>query len=258
MALSERMRALAYTVKQLADLSGLSVRTLHYYDEIDLLKPAHVGANGYRYYDQESLLRLQQILFFRELDVALSTIREVLDSPAFDRLQALEAHRRELAQRARTLNGLITTIDRTIKHLKGELTMSDNELFESFSDEKQAQYEQEMREKYGSARVDESNRRWNSYSQEQKDAIGAQGNAIFATIRDHMDEGHDSPAVQEQVAALQRYIGNFYECPLECLRGLGQMYVDHPDFVATFERIRPGMAPFLQRAINHYCDTHAE
>lgn len=249
---------MAYTVKQLADLSGVSVRTLHYYDEIDLLRPAHVGANGYRYYDRESLYRLQQILFFRELDVALSTIREVLDSPAFDRLQALEAHRRELVQRVRALNGWITTIDRTIMHLKGELTMSDNELFESFSEEKQAQYEQEMREQYGNARVDDSLQRWNSLSQAQKDAIAVQRDTIFATIRDHMDEGHDSPAVQAQITALQQHIGNYYECTVEGMRGLGQMYVDHPDFVATFERIRPGMAQFLQDAINHYCDTHAE
>jgi DNA-binding transcriptional MerR regulator len=246
------------TVKAVADLAGVSTRTLRYYDQIDLLKPAQIGANSYRYYDTAAILRLQQILFFRELGFELKTIKALLDRPDFDYLRALEQHRSELTQRARRLERLLQTLDKTIQHLKGERTMSNDELFEAFSDEQRAEYEQEAREMFGDARVEATNQRWNSYSQQQQDAIKAQGDAIFRAIRDHMDEGHSSPAVQEQIAALQQHIGNFYECPLECLRGLGQMYVDHPDFNATFERIRPGLAEFIRQAIDHYCDTHAE
>ena len=132
--------------------------------------------------------------------------------------------------------------------------MSNDELFEPFSEEKQAKYEQEARELWGDARVDATNKLWNSYTDAQKAAIQAEGEAIFRAFRDHMDEGHTSPAVQAQIPALQKYIANFYECPLECLRGLGRMYVEHPDFHATFERIRPGLAEFIQQAIEHYIE----
>lgn len=247
-----------YTVKQVAAFSGVSTRTLRYYDQIGLLKPAFVGENGYRYYDDESLLRLQQILFFRELGVPLKQIAAILDRPGFDRVAALEQHRAELEQRARRLAGLIHTIDKTIAHLKGEHTMSNEELFEEFSPEQQAKYEQEARETWGDAAVDATNQRWNSYTQAQQEAIKAQQNAIFAAFRDHMHAGHDAPAVQEQVAALQKNMAHFYPCPLDCLRGLGQMYVEHADFRATFERIAPGLADFIQRAINYYCDQHTE
>lgn len=248
---------MAYTVKALAELAGVSVRTLHYYHEIDLLDPAHVGENGYRYYDRESLYQLQQILFFRELGFSLDAIRDVLHSSDFDRLHALETHRAELHSRIQTLGSLIETIDKTIANLKGETTMSDEELFHGFNEEKQAEYEQEIEETYGTEKLNESRRRWGSYSDAKKQAIMEEGGIIFTTIGDHMDEGHDSPAVQAQVAALQHMIHYFYDCPLDCLRGLGQMYVNHPKFNANFQAIRAGLPEFLQQAIDHYCDTHA-
>lgn len=249
---------MAYTVKALAEIAGVSVRTLHYYHEIDLLDPAHVGENGYRYYDRESLYQLQQILFFREMGFSLDAIREVLHSSDFDRLRALEMHRAELENRIRTLGGLIETVVKTIADLKGELTMSDEELFQGFNEEKQAEYEQEIEATYGTEKLTESRQRWGSYSDAKKKAIIQESDAIFIAFRDCMDEGHDSPAVQEQVAVLQKHIHHFYDCSLDCLRGLGQMYVVHPEFSAKFEAMRAGLPEFLQQAINHYCDTHAE
>ncbi len=248
------MQTTSYTVKQVAELSGVSRRTLRYYDQIGLLKPARTGANGYRYYDDASILRLQQILFYRELGFKLKTIKALLDRPDFDHLRALEQHRSELQQRVGRLQHLIATVDKTIQYLKGEREMSNDELFEPFSEEKQAQYEQEARELWGDARVDASNKLWSSYGDEQKAAIQAERDAIFGAFRDHMDEGHTSPAVQALIPRLQQHIGNFYDCPLACLRGLGRMYIEHPDFRATFERIRPGLAEFIQQAIEHYIE----
>ncbi|NDJ79235.1 MAG: MerR family transcriptional regulator [Chloroflexi bacterium] len=247
-----------YTVKQVASMSGVSERTLRYYDKIDLLHPAHVGTNGYRYYDQTSLLRLQQILFFRELGFRLNEIKAILDQPDFDVLQALATHRAALQRRLYHLHDLLRTIDRTIDYLQGEHSMKDEALFEGFSPEKQAEYEQEMRDKYGSETVDESVRRWNNYSPEERDTIKAQGEAVFRAMRDAINEGHTSPAAQTQVRALQQHIGHFYECTLEILRGLGEVYVSHPDFVATFERIHPDLPNFLHAAIDYYCDQHTE
>ena len=123
---------MAYTIKQLADLAGVSIRTLHYYDEIGLLKPTSYGENGYRYYDEQAVLRLQQILFFRELDFSLDDVKDILDQPEFDVLHALREHRQALEQKVTRLNRLINTVDNTISHLKGELEMSQKSFFEGF------------------------------------------------------------------------------------------------------------------------------
>src|SRR5438552_2589890 len=130
-----------YTVKQLSDLAGVSVRTLHYYDEIGLLRPSSVGANGYRRYDDAAVLRLQQILFYREMGLELLQIRDILDAPDFDLLAALQAHRAALEAKIGRLQALVGTVDSTIMHLTGEVDVSKKELFKGFSEKKQKQYE---------------------------------------------------------------------------------------------------------------------
>jgi DNA-binding transcriptional MerR regulator len=123
---------MAYTVKEVVAMSGVSVRTLHFYDEIGLLKPAFHGANGYRFYREEELLRLQQILFYRELGFELKQIKEVLDRPDFEKIAALESHRKVLQEELTRTRTLVETIDKTIEHLKGEKTMKSEELFAGF------------------------------------------------------------------------------------------------------------------------------
>ena len=159
-----------YTVKQLSDLAGISPRTLHYYDEIGLLRPATHGDNGYRYYGEDCLPRLQQILFFKELDFSLDEIRTVMAQPGFDVAHALQVHRQALLERVERLNRLIQTIDKTTLHLKGQKTMKKKEYFEGFSEEKQKEYEKEIRQKYGDKAFDGVTD-WNSYTPEQ--ALGA-------------------------------------------------------------------------------------
>src|SRR6185369_7612319 len=126
-----------FTVKQLSKLAGVTPRTLHHYDEIGLLKPSRVGENGYRYYGEESLLHLQQILFYRELDLPLEEIRQIMGRRDFDLLPALESHKTELAKRIERLQRLVQTVDGTISHLKGKTNMSKRQFFEAFSDEQQ-------------------------------------------------------------------------------------------------------------------------
>src|SRR5690606_28279705 len=125
-----------YTVKQLARLSGVSVRTLHYHDEIGLLKPAFVGENRYRYYGRAELLRLQDILFHRELGVPLSAMADLLAQTGADRVAALEAHRAALLARLERSRRLVRTIDRTIAEIRGEEPMKDSDLYRGFSPEK--------------------------------------------------------------------------------------------------------------------------
>src|SRR5215813_1529889 len=133
---------MAYTVKQVARMSGVSVRTLHFYDEVGLLKPAYVGANGYRFYEEPQLLTLQQILLYRELGFELKQIKRILGRPGFDRIAALESHRKVLRKNLARTRQLIATIDRTIEHLKGTKKMKSQEMFEGFSPEVQAKHEQ--------------------------------------------------------------------------------------------------------------------
>src|SRR4051812_38068598 len=137
------------TVRQVAKLSGVSVRTLHHYDQIGLLKPASIGANRYRYYGREELLRLQQILLHRELDIPLGEIGVILNDPKFDRLGALKQQRERLAKEAKRYARLVRTIDRTIADLNGDDAMRNADLYKGISAEKQAEYEKWLIEKYG-------------------------------------------------------------------------------------------------------------
>lgn len=243
-----------YTVKQLSGLAGVSVRTLHYYDEIGLLKPSRVGQNGYRYYTDEALFRLQQILFFREMDLGLERIKAILDAPDFDSVTALQSHRQTLHEKIERLQTLIHTVDTTILHLVGEVNMSKKKIFEGFSEEKQKQYEEEARQQFGAERVNESLRLWNSYSDEQKERIKQEGGAIYMDLVKHMTKGHASPEVHALLARWHEHLRYFYEPSLEVLRGLGNGYNDHPDFNATFTAIHPDLPAFLQKAITHYVD----
>jgi DNA-binding transcriptional MerR regulator len=124
---------MSYTVKQLSKLAGVSVRTLHYYDEIELLKPDAIRTNGYREYGDEAVLKLQQIMFYRELDLSLEEIKAVVSRPDFDAVAALEKHRISLQGQARRLERLIRTVENTILYMKGVKEMSQKQLFEAFS-----------------------------------------------------------------------------------------------------------------------------
>lgn len=138
-----------YTVQKLAKISGVSVRTLHYYDEIDLLKPAYVKPNGYRYYREKELLQLQQILFFRELGFELKNIQRILGKGDFDKRAALHAQKKVLQSEIGRMNELIHTIDRTVGHLGGKKKMKEEEMYRGFSQEKQAEYERQVIEYFG-------------------------------------------------------------------------------------------------------------
>ncbi|MBI1259241.1 MAG: MerR family transcriptional regulator [Chloroflexi bacterium] len=245
-----------YAVKQLGDLAGVSVRTLHYYDEIGLLEPSVVSDNGYRHYDEAAVLKLQQILFYRELGLGLLQIKDLLDAPDFDLVAALQSHRAELQTRIERLQALMTTVDSTILHLVGEIDMSKKQLFAGFSEEKQKQYEAEIANdpRYDQRKVKESQRNWSSYSAQKKEQIKAEGSAIYTDLAAVMDKGADSPEVQAIMARWHQHLRYFYDPTPEILRGLGQMYNQHPDFIANFQQIHPDLPAFLEQAVTHYCD----
>jgi DNA-binding transcriptional MerR regulator len=236
-----------YTVRQLAGLAGVSARTLHYYDEIGLLKPAAVGANGYRRYDDAAVFRLQQILFYRELGLTLAQIKAALDSPDFDAAAALRAHRQALAARISRLQGLVSTVDATLRHLTGETDMTRKQL---------KQYEREARLQYGPDLVNESVRRWGSYTAAQQQAIRDEGNRVYGELVAAIEAGlpPTSDTVQAVLVRWHNHIRYFYEPTLEILRGLGDLYNDHPDFAANFAALHPDLAAYLREAIVQYVD----
>ncbi|MCB9455894.1 MAG: MerR family transcriptional regulator [Anaerolineaceae bacterium] len=244
-----------YTVKQIANLAGVSIRTLHYYDEITLLAPTTIGENGYRYYDDAALFRLQQILFYRELGLELRQIRGILDNPEFELIAALQSHRRVISGRINRLQTLITTIDRTIRHIKGEEPMSNKQIFGGFNEEQEKRYTEEAAKLYGEERVRKSVNLWNSYTAEKKAQIKAEGSAIYLDLVAAMPGGPTSAETQAILARWHQHLRYFYEPHVEILRSLGQMYNQSPEFIANFEALHPDLPPFLEAAISHYCDT---
>ena len=243
-----------FTVKQLSKMAGITPRALHYYDEIGLLKPSQVGANGYRYYGEEALLRLQQILLYRELDLPLEHIKEIVGRRDFDVLSTLESHRQKLRQRIAHMERLIATVDDTISHLKGQKTMDTKQFFEGFSDEQQAEYEREAMQMYDPETVKASSRKWKAYSAEEKQRIGEEGNAIYRDMLLAMPKGASSPEVQACIERWRRHIEYFWTPDDEQLLGLVNGYNDDPRFEANFDKIHPDLAAFMRSAVSVYVD----
>ncbi len=240
------------TVKQLSKIAGITPRTLHYYDEIGLLKPARVGDNGYRYYGDESVLRLQQIMLYRELDMSLENIQKIIDSHDFDVLRALESHKEELRKRIARMERLISTVDRTILHLKGINKMSHKQLFEPFSDEQQAEYEEEAMQMYDPETVKASNKKWKSYTAAQKQRIADEGNAVYEDMLLAMPKGAASPEAQACVERWRRHLEYFWKPNNEQLLGLADLYNDDPRFKANFDKVHPQLAAFMREAVKIY------
>jgi DNA-binding transcriptional MerR regulator len=243
-----------YTVKQLSDLAGVTARTLHYYDEIGLLKPEAVGGNGYRYYGEESLLQLQQILFYRELDLPLEDIRKLMGRHDFDILTALEGHRQALTRRMERLDKLVRTVDDTILHLKGLKEMSQKQLFSAFSEEEQEKYAKDAEQMYDPAIVKASNKKWKAYSAEEKQRINDEGNALYADLQTAMPRGAASPEVQACIARWHRHMQSFWSPNDDQLLGLADLYNDDPRFKANYDNLDPRLAAFMREAVKVYVE----
>ncbi len=242
-----------YTVKHLAELAGVSVRTLHYYDQVGLLKPEFRGTNGYRHYGGDAVVRLQQIMFFRELDFSIDEIKKIMSRPDFNVLQAMEDHRLLLKKRQERIKVLLATIDRTVEKLKGEREMSIKEYYKGFSDEQIEKYRREVRERWGEKVLEESESRVMKMDKKEWAALQKEGNTIFKAIADSMDKGYDSPEVQAQVIKWHAWLEHFHHYSDEVLMGLGRMYSQNPDFAAFYQRINKDLPGFFTKAIEYYC-----
>ncbi len=239
-------------IKEFAKLTGVSVRTLHYYDEIGLLKPAFVSEqNGYRDYDEKSLERMVEILFYRELDFPLKSILEILSSPDYDKTAAIRKQKELLTLKKERLERLISALDEAEK---GEIPMNtfDNNEYEAA----RKQYADEAKQRWGSTDAyKESEQKTAGYSADKWNDVNAGLNAVlaeFAAIKD--GTAPESEAAQSLVKKLQTYItDNFYTCTDEILKGLGQMYVADDRFKTNIDKNGIGTAEFISEAIKIYC-----
>lgn len=245
----------ACTVRKLAEMAGITVRTLHHYDEIGLLSPSTRTAAGYRLYGEADLLRLQQILFFRELGFPLEQIKTIIEDPHFDQVRALERHREMLELERQRLSRLLNTIDKTIARITEEtMGLSDEELWEGFSQEQIDRYKRESREAYGVEVVEESERRAQGMSKGQWQAVKDEGDAVTRGLAGLMDRRPDDPEVQTLIARHYKWVATFWTPDAAAYKGLGQLYTENPEFRANYDKYRVGLADFLKEAMVCYAD----
>lgn len=247
-----------YTVQKLGKLAGISTRTLRYYDEIGILKPARISSSGYRIYGQNEVNRLQQILFFRELGVGLDAIKEVVTAPSFNGAKALRQHHEKLLAKREQLDKLIANVEKTIAVTEGRIEMTDKEKFEGFKqkliDENEEKYGDEIREKYGKETVEKSNAHFRNMSKEDYDKMSSLAEEVQKTLADAFKTGDPGSEQAQKAADLHKQWitycwGNYNK---EAHQGLAQMYVDDERFTAYYDKEQPGTAVFLRDAINIY------
>lgn len=247
-----------YTVQRLANLAGISTRTLRYYDEIGILKPARINSAGYRIYGPKEVDRLQQILFYRELGVNLESIKNIVSDPNFDSKVALKEHREKLLAKREQLDILIANVEKTIALSEGRIKMSDKEKFEGFKqkmiEENERKYGKEIREKYGDEQVDKSNQIFKNMTKEQYEEVENLNKELMETLKMAMLKGDPARELAQKAADLHRQWLSFYwgSYSKEAHAGVAQMYVDDERFTAYYDKEQPGTAKFLRDAVLIY------
>jgi len=249
------VQTMEYTINKLAKLAGVSVRTLHHYDQIGLLSPQRLVSNGYRVYGQEELLQLQQILFFRELGLSLSTIQEIMHNPTFDRQAALQQQATWIAEEHDRLGQLLQTITKTFRNKP----MTYTELYEGLSKETLEEYEKEAKERWGNTDAyKQSQERWGSLSPEQQAQLLEDGKAAQRKMVELMSEGPESPAIQAMIDDQYRGINEqFYDCSLEMFLALAEMSVSDERYATYYRKFHPELPEFHLKAVQIYCEQHA-
>ena len=247
-------------ISEAAEISGVSVRTLQYYDKIGLLPPHSFSPSGYRYYGGDELKRLQQILFLRELDFSLEKIGTILDSSGTERISALEKQLGLLQLKKKRLDSIIKLAAETIKTERGEREMQYNELFEAFSmkeiEEHRKTYEDEAEQRWGQGNAfRQSIKKTSAYGGREWKMIKGEEQDIYGDFIAAMTEGTSSEAAGAAVDRWRKHISRYYyDCSLEILSGLGLMYSEDQRFRENIDKRKNGLAAFMSGAIAVYCE----
>ncbi len=249
-----------YSVKQLAKLAGISVRTLHLYDKMKLLRPAVRTRAGYRMYSQTELLRLQQILFYKELDFPLKDIMQILDEPDFDIANALEGHKKALGAKKARINTLLKTIDNTLQNLKNKTMMNADELYDGLSPQQAAAYRKEAIDTYGKEVVEHAENHLKKLTKADMQALVARQKSLAQELYALYEQDPASPQVQELIA--QHYINtrklwgteHAADKQAEAYKGLGNLYLTDERFNLTGDENYLKFAAFIKAGMEYFAD----
>lgn len=247
-----------YTVSKLAKMAGVSNRTLRYYDQIGLLKPARINSSGYRIYGQEEIDLLQQILFYRELEASIDEIKSIINQPAFNQVNALKSHYDNLQQKRAHLDKIIATVEKTIANKKGEISMKDNEKFEGFKEkainDNEQKYGEDIRTKYGDTVIDKSNKKFMGMSEEDYNAFTKLEEEINNLLPKAYKTGDPASGLAQELAAKHQawLIYTWPNYSKEAHAGLAEMYVADESFTAYYDEHVKGGTKFLRDAIMVY------
>ena len=248
-----------YSIKELAELAGISTRTLRFYEEKGLLMPERTGTGEYRVYKEAEVDVLWQILLFREMGFSLAQIEEVMKGDSFNRLEAMEEQLRNLEAEKNRINRLISTVKKNIQKEKGEIEMTDKEKFEGFKktmiEENESKYGKEIREKYGDDTIDESNRKMMNLSKGNYEEMQKLGDEILVKLQNAVKEEEDYKSEEGKEIALlhKQWLGfTLPNYTVAIHRGLAQMYVMDERFTAYYDKEQTGCAEFLKNAIEYH------
>lgn len=251
-----------YTIKKMAELSGVSPRTLRFYDEIDLLKPARISSSGYRIYGSKEVDRLQHILFYRSLAFKLEQIREILDNPAFDHRQALREHQKMLQEKKSQIDTLLATVQQTLSNYEGETHMTDQEKFEGFKQQKLAEnelyYGQEIREKYGNEAVHATTKKWQEMTEETYRAMETIEEQLLADLACYLQDPTNQQLEEAIFTAHKKWLAfSWPTYNLVAHKGLASMYLSDERFISYYDtRSGIGATKALTEIINKQ-NTHS-
>jgi len=245
--LGEKMR-----INEVAKLTGVSARTLQYYDEIGLLIPEKLN-NGYRDYSDENLDKLQKILFYRFLKFKLNDIKELLDGD-IDSLKILEQQRELILKEKEKFEIILHNIEKTIKTYKGEEIMTIEEKFNGFKKEDLNKYENQAIEKYGKETIEDSKKRQSG----KEDVVAEQFNEVFRSMAEYKKDGIsiEESKVQSRVEDLYNHMNQYaFDCSVEVFSYIGKGYVHNPEFKSNIDKFGEGVAEYTSKAIEVYCSS---
>lgn len=250
---------MAYTVKKLSELSGVTIRTLHFYEEEGLLKPAYYGSNGYRYYEKKELLELQQILFFKELGFTIKQIKKVVGKEDFDQLSALHSHRKSLNEEWEKIGQLLKTIDKTIKHLQGKKNMSDQELFDGFNISLVERAQEDSPLFAAEGLVFGSVRNPTKSVEDVKiqaivDAVHPIFQELVLCLENELKP--DSSRVQQIIQKHHALTDKMHRASQEVYKAMAKLYQEHPAFRKQLDPFHPKLAEFMSEAMEIFADRH--
>ena len=237
-------------INEVAKLTGVSARTLQYYDEIGLLIPEKLN-NGYRDYSDENLDKLQKILFYRFLKFKLNDIKELLDGD-IDSLKILEQQRELILKEKEKFEAILHNIEKTIKTYKGEQKMTIEEKFNGFKKEDLNKYEDQAIEKYGKGTIEESKKRQSG----KEDIVAEKFNSVFRSMAEYRKNNIDieEKEVQSKVEELYNYMNKYaFDCSVEVFSYIGKGYSQNPEFKNNIDKFGEGVAEYTSKAINAYC-----